>query len=146
MQKLIDLIKKLYTKYESIILYVFFGGLTTCVDFATYIISTRIFSANEQIATWLAWLFAVLFAFFTNRKWVFKADTIGLKSFMYQLSSFFGARLFSGIVSWLMILLFFTYLGINDIIVKVAASVIVLILNYILSKLVVFRKKEQVSK
>jgi len=142
MDKLIDFVKKMYKKYEAIILYVFFGGLTTVVDFTVYFSTTRLFGLNEQIATWLAWFCAVLFAFFTNRKWVFKAEHPGFKAFAWQVGSFFASRLFSGFINWLMIFVFVSLMGISDIIIKCAAAVVVIILNYILSKLIVFKKKD----
>ena len=135
-------IKKLCIKYKSIILYCIFGGLTTLTDFIVYLTCTRIFHLDEQIATWSAWFFAVLFAFFTNRKWVFNADKTSKRGFLYQLVSFFGSRVASGLLNSAMIFIFFTKLGINDIVVKIFTSVIVIILNYILSKLIVFRKKK----
>ena len=135
-------IKKFCIKYKSIILYCIFGGLTTLTDFIVYLTCTRFFHLNEQIATWSAWFFAVLFAFFTNRKWVFNADKTSKRGFLYQLVSFFGSRVASGLVNSAMIFIFFTKLGINDIVVKIFTSVIVVILNYILSKLIVFRKKK----
>ncbi|HNX63862.1 MAG TPA: GtrA family protein [Oscillospiraceae bacterium] len=133
---------KMWTKYKSIILYCIFGGLTTLTDFIVYLTCTRIFHLDEQIATWSAWFFAVLFAFFTNRKWVFNADKTSKRGFLYQLVSFFGSRVASGLLNSAMIFIFFTKLGINDIVVKIFTSVIVVILNYILSKLIVFRKKK----
>ena len=142
MNELYDRLKKLCIKYKSIILYCIFGGLTTLIDFIVYISCTRIFYLDEQIATWSAWFFAVLFAFFTNRKWVFNADNTDKRGFLYQLVSFFGSRIASGLVNSAMIFIFFTKLGINDIVVKIFTAVIVIILNYILSKLIVFRKNK----
>ena len=142
MKEFWEWIKKLCIKYKSIILYCIFGGLTTLTDFIVYLTCTRIFHLDEQIATWSAWFFAVLFAFFTNRKWVFNADKTSKRGFLYQLVSFFGSRVASGLLNSAMIFIFFTKLGINDIVVKIFTSVIVVILNYILSKLIVFRKKK----
>ena len=142
MKKLFDLGKTLYIKYKSIILYGIFGGLTTVVDFSVYISFTRLFNLNEQIATWSAWFFAVLFAFVTNRKWVFNAEKTTKKGFIYQIVTFYGSRLLSGFINSAMIFVFFTKLHFNDILVKIFASVIVIILNYILSKLIVFRKSD----
>ena len=142
MQKLMDLI----IKYKSIILYIIFGAATTVIDFTIYFSFTRLLGVNEQIAQWIAWFFAVVFAFFTNRKWVFEAGSKTTKNFIWQVLSFFGSRLFSGFINWLMILIFVTIMGISDIIIKCVAAVFIVILNYVLSKLIVFRKKEQVSK
>ena len=142
MKEFWEWIKKLCIKYKSIILYCIFGGLTTLTDFIVYLTCTRIFHLDEQIATWSAWFFAVLFAFFTNRKWVFNADKTSKRGFLYQLVSFFGSRVASGLLNSAMIFIFFTKLGINDIVVKIFTSVIVVILNYVLSKLIVFRKKK----
>ena len=145
MQKLIQLAKKIFAKYESIIVYVFFGGLTTIVAFGVYFL-VRFFGLGVIPSNVISWICAVLFAFFTNRIWVFKSPTKTTAEFLKQISSFFGARLFSLLVETTIMWFFIDIHHYNELIVKLAASVVVLILNYILSKLIVFRKKEQVSK
>ena len=142
MQKLIETAKKLYEKYENIILYVFFGGLTTIVGFGTYFLF-RFLSLDVVESNVASWICAVLFAFFTNRTWVFKSPTKGAFDFIKQMGSFFGARLFSLLIETSIMWFFVDILHYNELLIKIAASVVVLILNYILSKLVVFRKKNR---
>lgn len=145
MQKWIELAKKLYYKYESMILYVFFGGLTTLINFAVHF-SARFLGADVPAATTVAWFCAVLFAYFTNRKWVFKSRTTGFGAFIKEMASFFGARIFSYLVEVAIMTAFVKWLGFNELLIKIAANVVVLILNYILSKWIVFRKKEPAEK
>lgn len=140
MIKLPERLKTLYTRHESVILYIFFGGLTTLVSFATHF-STRFLGGSVEVATTVSWICAVLFAFFTNRKWVFNSPTKGTAAFFRQLVSFFGARLFSFLVELAIMTVFVNFLHYNELLIKIAANVVVLILNYILSKFLVFRKK-----
>jgi putative flippase GtrA len=92
-------------------------------------------------STILAWLLAVLFAYVTNRKWVFhsKADTA--KEVVKEIISFFACRFATGVVDWLCMFIFADLLAWNDVIVKFAANVLVIVLNYFASKLIIFRKK-----
>lgn len=145
MKNIIEFIKKIYLKYETIILYVFFGGLTTLVSFSTHFL-VRYLDGSVIVATTISWICAVLFAFFTNRIWVFKSSTKGILSFIRQLLTFFGARLFSFLVELCIMWVFVDLMELNELIVKIGANVIVLVLNYILSKLVVFRKKNDSPK
>ena len=128
-----------YVKHKEKLLYLFFGGLTTLVSLVTFWLMNGVMTLNEHIANVASWLLAVLFAFVTNRKWVFNAQA-GKASFLRQLLSFYGGRLFTFGVEELLILFFITWLQFNSMAVKISAQVVVLILNYIVSKLFVFRK------
>lgn len=161
MEKLRQLCRNLVRKYEDIILYVFFGALTTLVSFVTYFAAKALLgktgmgeSAAIAAANTVSWVLAVLFAFFTNRIWVFKSPTKGAAAFFKQMLSFFAARFFSFLVdmgimlagAWILeeiwsrpLLPFGTT---PEFWVKIASNVVVLVLNYLLSKLVVFRKKK----
>lgn len=162
--------KKLFTKYREIIMYLIFGVLTTVVGVGTYLVIlavARAFGVSETSVAYNAvrvaaqiiqWVLAVLFAYYTNKKWVFEADGRGHEK--TQMASFFGARLFSlgcdtAVTFGLLLLLTSSGyspfvlrlpLGINvaftpDLWSKVTAAIVVIVLNYILSKFVVFKKK-----
>lgn len=145
-------IKDLFVKYKEIISYVFFGVLTTVVSFVSYAIFTKIIRTQNEIAgvavaNVLSWVCAVIFAFVTNKLWVFESKESGIKTVLSELCKFTASRLFTGVIEWfgVPLLVFFglnqTILGIEGMLSKVTVSVIVVILNYIFSKLFVFAKK-----
>ncbi len=138
---LIKIFKPLWVNKKDIVLYIFFGGLTTVVSLVCFAIPVYVFHINELIANTISWIFAVAFAFFTNRIWVFNAPTKTTGQFIYQLISFYAGRLLSYGMEMLIIFIFITKLGYNKMLIKILAQIIVLIANYIISKLLVFRKK-----
>jgi len=137
-------IKELYIKYEEIINYLIVGVLTTVVSLATYFICTETFldpnkKLELQIANIISWVFAVAFAYFTNRKYVFKSKN---KNMLKEASSFVGSRILSLLMDMFTMFIIVSVLHLNDKIGKLVSQVIVTIANYILSKLFVFKKKE----
>lgn len=136
-------IKKLYFKYQEMIAYLFFGGLTTVCNFVVYFIATRLFTQNELVAAIEAFVISVIFAFWTNRKWVFKSSAKGIKAVSAELAKFFSGRLFSGGMDLLIIFIFVTRMGMNDLIIKIISNILVIILNYFISKLLVFKKEKK---
>lgn len=143
MGKLIDCLKNLYIKYKELVLYVFFGGLTTVVSFGTHFGSELLFHVNSNTAVIISWVCAVTFAFITNKKWVFNSKTKTFRAFAKEFIAFYSARLFSLGVEYIIILIFVTNLHFNEFLFKILANVVVLILNFILSKLIVFTKKNK---
>ncbi len=134
-------IKQLHEKYKDVIPYLFFGVCTTLVNVIVYWIAAHPLGMAVMPGTIIAWFLAVLFAYVTNRKWVFHSEANDRKEIGKEMLSFFACRLATGIVDWLCMFLFVDVLGWNDMVIKVAANVLVIILNYIASKLVIFRKK-----
>lgn len=136
-------IKELFYKYEEIISYLIVGGLTTMVSLITYyLLVYTILDPNIgielQIANIVSWIFSVTFAYFTNRKYVFKSkNKISFKEGI----SFYISRIGTLFLDMLMMYVFVTVLGFNDKIIKFVVQIIVIILNYILSKFIVFKKK-----
>ena len=146
---MISKIKDLLVRYREVILYLIFGGLTTVVDwglsFLLYYFWGEAIKANVLLihgANVIAWAAAVLFAFVTNRIWVFQSKKKGFLPILGELSSFAGGRVMTLLLQEAMFVIFFDILGINEFIVKIIAAVLVIILNYVLSKLFVFRKKK----
>lgn len=134
-------LKPLYERQKGIILYIFFGGLTTVVSFVVFWFFVHIIPFDPLVANTISWVISVAFAFFTNRVWVFNSPTHSARAFFKQLFMFYVGRLFSFAVEQLMIFVFINKLGFNDLIIKLIATIIVLILNYIISKVIVFRTK-----
>lgn len=130
----------LYKKYKEILLYLFFGCLTVLVSIVSYAIFNLIFKIPALIANIISWILAVLFAFYTNRIWVFRASTNSKRDFLRQMFSFFSGRFVTLIIEELILFLFITNLHYGSMEVKIVAQIVVVILNYIISKLWVFNK------
>lgn len=139
---------ELYKKYEEIINYLIIGVLTTVVNLAVkYALLFTVLNASDatqlQIAVVISWIVACLFAYITNRKIVFKSkSTKILKEFI----AFVSARLFTLILEMLIMFIFVTLLKLNSnlwvVIWSIVAQVVVIVVNYILSKLVIFKKEK----
>lgn len=132
----------MYKKNKEIINYLIFGVLTTVVSFVVYFIFAKVFKIDEVISNVISWFFSVLFAFITNKLYVFESKETGKKTLLKEIISFYLARLFTGVVCDLGVFaLMVKTFKINDVLSKLVTQVIVIILNYVLSKLIVFRKK-----
>ena len=137
-------IKELYIKYKEIINYLIFGALTMFVSFATYYIFARVLEIEEVVSSALSWICAVLFAYFTNKVFVFESKSHGKKEILKEMGKFFCARIISGITCdvgtfAIMVKMF----HINDMISKLVTQIMVVILNYIFSKMLVFNKNKK---
>ena len=121
---------------KELVLYVFFGTLTFIVNVIVYFLFENIFGINYIISNIIAWFFSVLFAYITNRIWVFESKSTDI---LKEMSLFFGGRIFSGVVDTGLMYLFIDILTIGDLISKIVVQVIVVILNYVFSKLIVFK-------
>lgn len=130
-----------YTKHKEVLMYLFFGGCTFLISVLSYGLINVTFGVNELVANVISWVIAVLFAFFTNRIWVFEGKTAEAKEFMVQMINFFGGRVVTLVIEEIILYVFITRLGLNSIVIKIIAQIIVIALNYIISKLWVFRKK-----
>ena len=134
--------KKLYQKYQEIISYLIVGVLTTIVSLATYFLCVHTFldanhSLELQLANIISWICAVIFAYFTNRIFVFKSKS---KHYIREILTFFSSRILTLLLDMLNMFLFVTLLHQSDTLGKLVSQVIVTIGNYILSKLFVFKK------
>lgn len=141
MKKILDI----YHKYEEIINYLIVGVLTTVVSLATYFICTSTILSPEnkielQIANIISWIFAVTFAYFTNRIFVFKSKE---KNIVREASTFVGSRILSLFMDMFTMFIIVSVLHLNDKIGKLVSQVIVTIANYVLSKIFVFKKKSK---
>ena len=127
-------------KYRDVILYLFFGVCTTAVNVLVYWLVAYCLNGGTTISTILAWFMAVLFAYFTNRKWVFHSVAVQTKEILKEAVAFFSCRLTTGIVDVGCMFVFVQILGMNDMLIKLGSNILVIILNYIASKLLIFRK------
>lgn len=136
-----DKIRDLYKKYKDVVPYVFFGVCTTIVNVVVYWLFAYVLMQATMLSTIIAWIAAVLFAYITNRKWVFHSQAYGVVSIMKEIVSFFSCRLATGIIDWLCMYIFVDVLGANGVLIKLIANIIVIVLNYVASKLLIFRRK-----
>lgn len=136
-------LKEPYLEYKEIFSYLIFGGLSTIVNFITYYISARIFVIDEVASSGISWFCAVMFAYITNKTFVFDSKTDTVQSFLKEIISFFMARIVSGILCDVgTFALMVKVLNINDIFAKVVTQIMVVIVNYVFSKLIIFRKSK----
>ena len=142
-------LRALCAAYREQLLYLIFGGLTTAVDFAVSFSLYYLFATALEESAWLihlfdgaAWVAAVTFAFVTNRIWVFRSKRRGFLPVMGELVMFAGGRVLTFLMQEAVILMFFTLLGLNKYAVRVAAAILVIVANYFISKLWIFKKKE----
>ena len=137
-------IKNLFIKYKEIINYMIFGILTTIISiFSYYILVLTILNPNNpielQIANIASLIVSVTFAYITNRKYVFNSKN---NNIFKEIIKFYSSRLFSLLIDMLIMYIFVSLLSFNDKIIKILVQIIVIILNYILSKLIVFNSKK----
>ena len=137
---MIQKIRALVVKYWDIVSYLFFGVLTTVVNYLVYLPLYNGLGMSATVSNAIAWVVAVAFAYLTNKPFVFKSFDWSMKTVIPELAKFVGCRIGSGAMETLILLLTVDILGWNGNIWKLLTSVLVVILNYIGSKLLVFRK------
>ena len=130
-------------KYKGLILYGIFGVATTLVNILVYFICSKLFNLDVIPGTIIAWFIAVVFAFITNKTFVFESKTKELNDLIREIVEFFSCRLLTGILDMIIMYVFVSKLHFNDMIIKVFSNVIVIILNYVASKLVIFKNPSQ---
>ncbi|ARI76186.1 GtrA family protein [Halobacillus mangrovi] len=135
-----------HSKQMEVLLYLVFGGLTTLVNIVTYYVAANLIGMDYKLATTIAWLVAVLFAFFTNKAYVFKSEQSAWK----ELFPFMGARLLSYFLDIGTMIVLVDLIHVDDLISKIAANVLVVLFNYVASKYFIFNdqtveKEEQAN-
>ncbi len=144
-----DKLKSLFKKHREVVAYLFFGGVTTLVNIAAYALLKRT-GLSTGVANALAWVIAVLVAYVTNRRWVFESHTRGAAA-VKELTAFVAARAGTGLLDEAVMVLGVDRLGpmlvsperlgLWGLGVKVFSNLLVIILNYVFSKLFIFKKK-----
>lgn len=134
-------IRQLIHKYWDVLSYLFFGGLTTVVNYLVYLPCYNLLGLSAAVSNVIAWVVAVAFAFLTNKPFVFKSKDWSLETVVPELAKFVGCRIGSGLLETAIIFVTVDLLRWNGNIWKLVTSVLVVILNYVGSKLLVFQKK-----
>lgn len=127
-------------RFKSIILYLVFGICTTIVNIIIYYICAHMIHLQTISSTCIAWIFAVLFAYITNRIWVFESEANEKNLIIKEVISFFSCRLATGVMDLIIMYVFVDIINMNDVIIKVISNIVVIVLNYVASKLVIFKK------
>ena len=138
---MIQKIRELVTKYWDIVSYLFFGVCTTIVNYLIYIPCYNFLEMSATVSNMIAWVVAVALAYLTNKPFVFKSNDWSAKTVVPELTKFVGCRIGSGAAETLILFLAVDLMGWNGNIWKLVTQVMVVVLNYIGSKLLVFRKQ-----
>lgn len=136
MKKMIEEIKK----RKEIILYLFFGACTTLVNIVCYFVLRNLFSMGITYATAVSWFISVLFAYFTNKIFVFESKKGNTKALIVEFSSFVSGRIFTGLMDLVIMLITVDVLNFNEPLMKIISNIAVIVINYILSKIWIFKK------
>lgn len=139
------MIKKVLYKYKKLILYILFGGMTTILNWIVYAVGVKL-QLGITISNILAWAIAVFFAFVTNKLFVFESKILKIRVIFNEFIKFVGARILTGAIEIGGLPLLY-YLGMNQqlfgidgFIAKIMISIIVMVLNYVFSQVLVFKK------
>ena len=131
--------------FKQIILYGICGVLTTLIDIIAYWAVSRVFGVSVVTSTVIAWLVAVFFAYWSNRKYVFESKATSFFAIIFEAVYFFACRIATGVLDVVIMYLFADLAGLNDVIVKTVSNIIVIILNYVASKMFIFKERKSNS-
>ena len=135
-------IKNLVSKYEELIGYLIFGGLTTVVNIVVFYLFDSVFEVHYLFANAIAIVVSILFAFFTNKKYVFKSSTPTVQLWLKEFSLFVSFRLLSAVFDMGSMWLLVDGLNLNSNVAKIITQFIVVVLNYAFSKFFIFKQGE----
>ncbi len=130
----------LLLQYKELIVYGVCGALTTIVNYAIYFVCTKSFSIHYIVSNIIAWVFSVIFAYLVNKIYVFASLDWSRRKLLKEIWQFVAARIFSGVAETLLLILFVDMMGYCDTIIKIIAGIAVIIINYLFSKWVIFKK------
>ena len=143
-----------YKAHKEVLLYLFFGGLTTVVSVIFFALPMNMLHIGKgkllgftidydvTIANIISWICAVTFAYITNRTWVFEDKAHGTGAVVRECAAFFAGRLFTLVVETLLLNVMTNTFKMQEIIAKIIVSVVTIVLNYFISKLLVFKKEK----
>lgn len=133
-------LKALWLKYKELILYMVFGAGTTLVNIVGYFVFSRVIPTGTVGATTIAWILSVIFAYVTNKLWVFNSHVKGV-AILKEAAAFFGCRLASYFIDVTIMHVFVDLMHYPDMWVKIFSNVFVVIFNYVFSKFFIFKKE-----
>lgn len=127
-------------QYREMIMYIIMGIFTTAVNISSFYILVEILDADYKTATVIAWILSVLFAYITNKIYVFQQKTSDMRSLLRELAAFFSVRLLSLGIDLGMMILLVSQFHTNETLAKILDNVVIVVVNYIASKWLVFKK------
>ena len=133
--------KRIIIKYKPFVSYLFFGALTTIINISCYAFFFKVLLLSNVVSNILAWIISVLFAFITNKLWVFGSKSLSKKKILAEISAFFLCRISTGVFDLAVMYISVDVFRYDAIIMKVSANIAVIILNYAASKFIIFKKK-----
>ena len=137
---MINFILKMIKKHKAFIAYGVFGVFTTIVNIVTYNVCYSRLGISNTLSNVAAWILAVTFAYLTNKVWVFDSKSWKMDVLRHEVPAFIGCRLATGIMDIIIMYVCVDILKWPALLMKIASNVLVIILNYVFSKLVIFRK------
>ena len=137
MKSIIELMKK----YKSFIAYAVFGMLTTVVNIVTYNLCYYNAGVSNTLSNIAAWVLAVTFAYLTNKAWVFESNVWTWEVLRKEIPTFISCRLATGLMDLIIMYICVDVIGWNAMLMKLFSNILVIVLNYVFSKLVIFKKK-----
>ena len=135
---MMDKLLEIYKAHKGAILYIFFGGITTMVNWVTYYVLYSVMGVSNLMSNIIAWVLAVTVAFATNKTWVFESKSLAMDVVLPELVKFVGCRVGTGVLEIVLMYVAVDVAGLPAMLMKVLISVIVLVLNYVFSKVLVF--------
>ena len=136
-------IKEIFKKFREQIMYIIFGVLTTIVNYVVYLVLTKMMNIDYMISTVISQIFAMIFAYITNKIYVFEAKNNSFKGLIKEMVSFFSVRIVSLFLDMGFMKLFVDIMHLNDAIMKLVSNALIIIANYIFSKLFIFKKNDK---
>lgn len=134
-------------KHWDIVSYLFFGVCATIINWGTYYVLFNVFRVHNVVSTVIAWGLAVVFAFITNKLWVFNSKSLDLKILVHEIWKFLTARVLTGLIDVAIMFAMVDLIGMNtpfwSTFWKIISNAIIVVLNYIFSKLLIFRKNDK---
>ena len=131
--------KNLYLKYKDIIMYLIFGVLTTIINIISYFVTYEILKIPNIPSTIIAWIVSVTFAFITNKLFVFESKKWDKRA-IKELISFTSCRIGTGVLELILMYILVDLMNFNGTVIKIITNIIVIVLNYVFSKLIIFKK------
>ena len=131
--------------YKEALLYLIFGGLTTLINIVSFAVCAHLFYMSTIVSNTIAWILGVAFAYVTNKIFVFESKTSSIKALLMECASFVSCRLATGVMDMAIMYVSVDIAGFNDMVMKVISNVLVIILNFVFSKLFIFKKNDKKS-
>lgn len=143
MKKLIEIIRNCMKRFitKELIVYGITGVATTVVNYISYYLCTRILMIEQNMSNIISWVVAVIFAYVANKLWVFHSKSNHIREELDKIVKFVGARVVTLGIEAGGFYLMYTMMGIHDLITKAFLSIFVILVNYVFSKLIIFKKR-----